>query len=78
MSGQGAVKGGDYHTRLDENGLLKVSLGILAPTVTLTQASDSDDFLNVQDQKMWVGPTFDPLLYLPSHRRVLRLCQHDR
>ena len=60
MSGQGAVKGGDYHTRLDENGLLKVSLGILAPTVTLTQASDSDDFLNVQDQKMWVGPTFDP------------------
>ena len=60
MSGLASTKGGDYHTRLDENGILKISLGILAPTVTLTQSLNSDDFLNVQDQKMWVGPTFDP------------------
>ncbi len=60
MSGLASTKGGDYHTRLDENGMLKISLGILAPTVTLTQASSSDDFINVQDSKLWVGPTFDP------------------
>lgn len=60
MSGMSGTKGGDYHARLDENGILKISLGILAPTVTLTQAKDSDDFINVQDQKLWVGPTFDP------------------
>ena len=60
MSGMSGTKGGDYHARLDENRILKISLGILAPTVTLTQAKDSDDFINVQDQKLWVGPTFDP------------------
>ncbi len=60
MSGMSGTKGGNYQTRLDENGILKISLGILAPTVTLTQAKNSDDFINVQDQKLWVGPTFDP------------------
>ena len=60
MSGMSGTKGGNYQARLDENGILKISLGILAPTVTLTQAKDSDDFINVQDQKLWVGPTFDP------------------
>ena len=60
MSGMSGTKGGDYHARLDENGILKCSLGILAPTVTLTQSKNSDDFMNVQDQKLWVGPTFDP------------------
>ncbi len=60
MSGMSGTKGGDYHARLDENGMLKISLGILAPTVTLTQSKNSDDFMNVQDQKLWVGPTFDP------------------
>ena len=55
-----SAKGGDYHTRLDENGILKISLGILAPTASLQQANSSDDFINVQDSKMWVGPTFDP------------------
>ena len=60
MSGMSGTKGGDYHARLDENGILKISLGILAPTVTLTQSKNSDDFMNVQDQKLWVGPTFDP------------------
>ena len=60
MSGMSGTKGGDYHARLDKNGMLKISLGILAPTVTLTQSKNSDDFMNVQDQKLWVGPTFDP------------------
>ena len=60
MSGMSGTKGGNYQARLDENGILKISLGILAPTVTLTQAKNSDDFINVQDQKLWVGPTFDP------------------
>ena len=55
-----SAKGGDYHSRLDENGILKISLGILAPTASLQQASSSDDFINVQDSKLWVGPTFDP------------------
>ena len=60
MSGMSGTKGGNYQARLDSNGFLKISLGILAPTVTLTQAKNSDDFINVQDQKLWVGPTFDP------------------
>ena len=54
------AKGGDYHARLDEDGKLKISLGILAPTSTLTQSKNSDDFMNVQDQELWVGPDFDP------------------
>lgn len=57
---QDGAKGGDYHTRLDKDGKLKISLGILAPTSTLTQSKNSDDFMNVQDQKLWVGPDFDP------------------
>lgn len=60
MSGMSGVKGGNYQARLDENGILKCSLGILAPTCTLTQATSSEDFLNNQDQKLWVGPTYDP------------------
>ena len=60
MSGMPGTKGGNYQTRLDATGKLKCSLGILAPTCTLTQATSSDDYMNVQDQKLWVGPTFDP------------------
>ncbi len=56
----GSAKGGSYQTRLDKNGILKCSLGILGPTASLQQASSSDDFINVQDSKLWVGPTFDP------------------
>ncbi len=56
----GNAKGGRYQTRLDANGLLKCSLGILAPTTSLTSSKDSDDFINVQDQKLWVGPSLDP------------------
>lgn len=68
MSGMSGTKGGDYHSRLDKDGILKISLGILAPTVTLTQSKNSDDFMNVQDQKLWVGPTFDPSsTYRPSN-----------
>ena len=54
------AKGGNYQTRLDKDGKLKISLGILAPTSTLTQSKSSDDFMNVQDQELWVGPDFDP------------------
>lgn len=54
------AKGGDYQARLDKDGKLKISLGILAPTSTLTQSKNSDDFMNVQDQELWVGPDFDP------------------
>ena len=54
------AKGGDYQARLDEDGKLKISLGILAPTSTLTQSKNSDDFMNVQDQELWVGPDLDP------------------
>ncbi len=67
MSGMSGTKGGNYQARLDENGILKCSLGILAPTCTLTQAVDAEDFMNNQDQKMWVGPTYDPSsTYRPS------------
>ena len=55
-----SAKGGSYQTRLDANGMLKCSLGILGPTASLQQANSSDDFINVQDQKLWVGPSFDP------------------
>lgn len=51
MSGMPGTKGGNYQTRLDATGKLKCSLGILAPTCTLTQATSSDDYMNVQDQK---------------------------
>lgn len=54
------AKGGLYQTRLDADGMLKCSLGILAPTSSLSNATSSDDFMNVQDQKLWVGPTYDP------------------
>ena len=54
------AKGGRYQTRLDENGMLKCSLGILAPTSSLTSATSSDDFINVWDQKLWVSPDLDP------------------
>ena len=57
-------KGGDYVTRLEgqdrANGKLISSLGILAPTSSMSASSSSADFINVQDQKLWVGPTFDP------------------
>ena len=56
----GNAKGGRYQTRLDENGILKCSLGILAPTSSLTSAVSSDDFLNDEDQRLWVGPKYDP------------------
>ena len=56
----GNAKGGRYQTRLDADGLLKCSLGILAPTTSLTSSKDSNDFINVQDQKLWVGPSLDP------------------
>lgn len=62
------ARGGDYHARLGEDGILKCSLGILAPHCTLTQAKDPDDFINNQDQKMWVGPTYDPTsTYRPTN-----------
>ncbi|MCI9274259.1 MAG: hypothetical protein HFE39_09975 [Clostridiales bacterium] len=53
-------KGGRIDSLIGADQKLKVSLGILSPTVTLTQSSDSSDFQNVQDQTLWVGPTFDP------------------
>ncbi len=56
----GDAKGGRYQTRLDSNGILKCSLGILAPTSALTQSANSDEYINVQDQKLWVGPSMDP------------------
>ena len=56
----GNAKGGRYQTRLDENGILKCSLGILAPTSSLTSATSSDDFINIWDQKLWVSPDLDP------------------
>ena len=37
------AKGGNYQARLDKDGKLKISLGILAPTSTLTQSKSSDD-----------------------------------
>ena len=57
---ESGAKGGDYQARLDKDGKLKISLGILAPTSTLTQSKNSDDFMNVQDQELWVGPDLDP------------------
>lgn len=63
----GNAKGGRYQTRLDENGILKCSLGILAPTSSLTSATSSDDFINIWDQKLWVSPDLDPSsTYRPS------------
>ncbi len=56
----GSAKGGDYHTRLDENGKLKISLGFLGSQDTLSKSSSIEDFMNVQDPTVWVGPTFDP------------------
>lgn len=53
-------KGGRIDPLIGADQKLKVSLGILSPTVTLTQSKDSSDFQNVQDQTLWVGPTFDP------------------
>lgn len=56
----GSSKGGPVSNLVGDDGKVKVSLGILSPTVTLTQATDSSDFQNVKDQELWVGPTNDP------------------
>ena len=56
----GSSKGAAVRNLVGEDGKIKCSLGILSPTVTLTQATDSSDFQNVKDQELWVGPTNDP------------------
>ena len=62
------AKGGDYQARLDEDGKLKISLGILAPTSTLTQSKNSDDFMNVQDQELWVRTGFGSIFHQQTGR----------
>ena len=59
-------KGGSYETRLDENGKVVSSLGILAPTASLMASTSPEDFMNVQDPEMWVGPSGDPSSERPA------------
>ena len=56
----GGSRGGRVSSLVGNDGKVMCSLGILSPTVTLTQATDSSDFQNVKDQELWVGPTNDP------------------
>lgn len=39
---------------------VRTSIGLLSPTVTLTNSVGPEDFQNVQDSKLWVGPSPDP------------------
>ncbi len=57
---ESGAKGGDYRTRLDKDGKVISSLGILAPTASLMKSKTPEDFMNVQDPKLWVGPSGDP------------------
>ena len=54
------AKGGRYQARLGADGILTCSLGILAPTTSLTTSKSSDEFINEQDQFLWVSPDCDP------------------
>ncbi|WP_121616428.1 endo-beta-N-acetylglucosaminidase [Virgibacillus halodenitrificans] len=43
-----------------DNKKVRTSIGLLSPTVTLTNSDGPEDFQNVEDPKFWVGPTFNP------------------
>ncbi|MFF2449596.1 Ig-like domain-containing protein [Neobacillus sp. NPDC058068] len=45
---------------VDNNNKIRTSIGLLSPTVTLTNAVGPEDFQNVQESKLWVGSTSDP------------------
>ncbi|WMJ22166.1 discoidin domain-containing protein [Paludicola sp. MB14-C6] len=45
---------------LGEDKKLKTSIGILGPNITLSGANSPEEFTNINEGKLWVGPTFDP------------------